>query len=372
MTTTPSSEPATRHTSSNVEEYGASLPTSLHAEDQAEHRAHPGATSPENTKKPRRRTRAGSTIAFIIGLAILGILIYLSMTTGVYKISEHKDGQAMYWITRFPRTISLLLAGASMAMCGLVMQLITQNKFVEPTTTGTTEWASLGLLCAYVFIPDVGIMPRMILSIIFAFGGTMVFFAFLRRVTLRSSVIVPIVGMMLGAVVSSITTFFALKTQMLQSLGTWFQGSFSMVEAGRYEPLWVVLFSAIAVFFLADRLTVAGLGQEIATSLGINYNRIVILGTAVIALTCGVITVVIGHIPFLGLVVPNIVSLNRGDDLRSNLPWVCLFGAGIIMACDLVSRTLISPFEIPVSLILGTLGAFVFIALILKQRRRLG
>ena len=72
----------------------------------------------------------------------------------------------------------------------------------------------------------------------------------------------------------------------------------------------------------------------------------------------------------LGLIVPNIVSLARGDDLRSNLPWVCLLGIGLVTVCDLLGRVIIMPFEIPVSLILGIVGSVVFVVLLLRQRRR--
>jgi iron complex transport system permease protein len=96
----------------------------------------------------------------------------------------------------------------------------------------------------------------------------------------------------------------------------------------------------------------------------------IIRGTGLVAIATGVVTVVVGSLPFLGLIVPNIVSLIRGDDLRSNLPWVCLLGIAIVTVCDLLGRTLIAPFEIPVSLILGILGAVVFVVLLLRQRRR--
>jgi iron complex transport system permease protein len=207
-------------------------------------------------------------------------------------------------------------------------------------------------------------------AIVAAFIGTMVFFLFLRRVSLRSSLIVPIVGIMLGAVVGSVSTFIALQTDMLQSLGVWFAGSFTSVLRGQYEALWIVALVGVAVFIAADRFTVAGLGEEVSTNVGVNYNRIVLLGTGLIAVATGVVTVVVGALPFLGLIVPNIVSMFRGDDLRSNLPWVCLLGIAIVTVCDLVGRTIIMPFEVPVSLILGVVGAVVFVALLLRQRRR--
>ncbi|AWB85015.1 iron ABC transporter permease [Corynebacterium liangguodongii] len=303
------------------------------------------------------------------GAGVVGALLFASLAVGQYDILGAEDGWAMFNATRVPRTIALILAGAAMAMSGLIMQMLTQNRFVEPTTTGTTEWAGLGLLATMVFAPNASILVRMIVAVAFAFVGTMVFFAFLRRVTLRSSLIVPIVGIMLGAVVSSVSTFWALQTQLLQSLGVWFAGSFTSVIAGQYEVLWIVLFVVAVVFFYADRLTAAGLGEDVATNIGLNYNRIVLVGTSLVAIAAGVVTVVVGYLPFLGLIVPNIVSMIRGDDLRSNLPWVCLLGIGIVAACDLIGRTIIAPFEMPVSVILGLVGAVVFIALIIRQAR---
>src|SRR5699024_9508236 len=104
-------------------------------------------------------------------------------------------------------------------------------------------------------------------------------------------------------------------------------------------------------------------------NVGLNYNRMILIGTGLIAVATGVVTVVVGSLPFLGLIVPNIVSMFRGDDLRSNLPWVGLLGTGIVTVCDLIGRTIISPSEIPVSVIVGIIGAIVFVTLIVRQRR---
>lgn len=305
---------------------------------------------------------------FVLALAGVGLLLVVSLLVGEYDIFNQPDGASMFGITRIPRTIALVLAGAAMAMSGLVMQMLTQNKFVEPTTTGTTEWASLGLLFMLYFFPTAGLLQQMSAAVFFAFIGSMVFFLFLRKVSLRSSLIVPIVGMMLGAVVSAFTTFFALQTNLLQNLGVWFAGSFTSVIQGQYEVLWLVLLVVAVIFIYADRLTVAGLGQEFATNVGLNYAQIMLIGTALIAVATGVVTVVVGSLPFLGLIVPNIVSMFRGDDLRSNLPWVALTGVAVVTVCDLIGRTIISPFEIPVSVILGIVGAVVFVSLIVKGR----
>lgn len=303
-----------------------------------------------------------------VGFLVVLALLVASLLTGAYDIFRQDDGFSMFLMTRVPRTASLVLAGGAMAVSGLVMQLLTQNRFVEPTTVGTTEWAGMGLLFTMWLIPSATVMERMVGAVLFAFIGTMVFFLFLRRVTLRSSLIVPIVGIMLGAVVGSASTFFALQFDMQQQLTVWFAGSFTSIYEGQYEVLWLVVFVLVAVWFYADRLTAAGLGEDIATSVGLNYRRVVFIGTAFVAMATGVVTVVVGNLPFLGLIVPNIVSMIRGDDLRSNLPWVVLFGIGTVTLCDLLGRVVIAPFEVPVSTILGIVGAVVFVFLIVRSR----
>lgn len=318
-----------------------------------------------------KRSSRGSVLTWKLGLGVLGVvaLLLLSLMVGEYSILDNEDGWDMFFTTRVPRTVALVLAGAAMAMSGLVMQLLTQNRFVEPTTTGTTEWAGLGLLFSLILFPHASVLVKMIISVLFAFVGTMVFFAFLRRVALRSSLIVPIIGIMLGAVVSAVSSYVALATDTLQQLGIWFMGSFTSVYEGQYEVLWVVLLVLIAVYGYADKLTVAGLGEDIATNIGLNYQRMILLGTGLIAVATGVVTVVVGALPFLGLIVPNVVSLVRGDDLRSNLPWVCLLGIATVTLCDLIGRTIISPFEMPVSVILGVVGAIVFVVLIVRSTK---
>lgn len=305
----------------------------------------------------------------IFAVVVVFVLGIISLFTGVYDIRGQTDGMEMFFITRVPRTAALMLTGAAMSMAGLVTQLITRNRLVEPTTAGTIEWAGLGLVFVYLVFPAPSLVLRMTGAIVFSFVGTMVFFLFLRRVKLRSSLIVPIIGMMLGAVISAISTFVGLVFQMTQNIEAWFVGSFAPVQIGRYEYLWLIVVVTFLIFVYADRLTIAGLGEDIATSLGVNYNKIIILGTGLISFAVGIVAAVIGNLPFLGLIVPNIVAMYRGDNLRSNLPWVCVLGMGVITLCDIISRTIIMPFEVPVSLILGTVGSVAFIVILLKQRR---
>lgn len=311
----------------------------------------------------------------VTAVAVLG-LIAASLMVGGYDISlrgliEDPAQREMFLISRVPRTLALIFAGLAMSISGVIMQMITQNKFVEPTTAGTSQWAGLGILVCLILIPDAPPVVRMIVACVFALVGTLVFLAALRRISVRASIVVPLVGIMLGAVVGAITTYLAGTFNLLQSMTAWRSGGFSGIVRGFYEPLWIVLIIAVLAFVTANRFTVAGLGRDFATNVGLNYDRIVLLGVTMVALATGVTSVVVGFIPFLGLIVPNLVSIVLGDDLRKNLPWVAVVGVGLLLACDLIGRVVVAPMEIPASVILGVIGAAVFIAIVLRQRKRI-
>lgn len=309
------------------------------------------------------------TKPFIIAILVVIALAIASVFTGAYDILKEGNSTQMIFITRIPRTLALMLAAVAMSLSGIVMQLISQNKLVEPTTTGTIEWAGLGLLLVYVIIPNPSLFQRTTGAIIASFIGSMVFFYLLRNIKLKSSLFVPIVGIMLGAVISAVSTFIGLEFNMTQVIEVWFQGSFAPIQRGRYEYLFVIILITIAIYRYADKLTIAGLGEDITTNLGLDYNQIILRANILIAIACGIVAAVIGNIPFLGLIIPNIVSLYRGDDLRANIPWVCLVSMIVMLASDILSRVIIDPFELPVSLILGSAGSIIFIVILLNQRR---
>ncbi len=310
-----------------------------------------------------------------VAAAVTAALVVASLLVGEFDISlgallTDPVAREMFFISRVPRTLSLIFAGAAMAVSGVVMQMITQNKFVEPTTAGTSQWAGLGILATLLLAPNLGPLPKMLIATAFAFVGTLLFVGVLRRISMEQQLVVPLVGIMLGAVVGAITTFLAGTFDLLQSMSAWRSGGFSGIVRGFYEPLWAVLVIAVLVYLLAHRFTVAGLGKDLATTVGLNYDATVLLGVAMVAVCTGVTSVVVGFIPFLGLIVPNIVSMALGDDVRRNLPWVAVLGVGLLLACDLLGRTVVAPMEIPASVILGAAGAAVFVLLVLRQRRR--
>lgn len=302
------------------------------------------------------------SLVLLILLVILVALI--SIFTGAYNITKNHEGWRMIFITRIPRTLSLMLTGAAMAMSGIIMQLITQNKLVEPTTTGTIEWAGLGLILAYILVPSASLLLRTTAAIVFSFIGSMIFILLLRNIKLKSSFYVPIIGIMMGAVISAISTFVALEFNMTQSLEIWFAGSFAQMQKGRYEYLYLIILITVIIYIYADKLTLVGLGKDVATNLGLNYKKIILVSNVLVSIATGLVASVVGNVPFLGILVPNLVSMYRGDNLRENLPYTCLSAMVVIMIADIIGRTIISPFEVPVSLILGSIGAIGFLIII--------
>nr|WP_083521361.1 ABC transporter permease [Arthrobacter luteolus] len=321
----------------------------------------------------RRRFLGPAAMLILGGTAVL-VLAVVSMFVGVSDVSlgsllagdEH--AWDIFWISRVPRTLSIILAGMALSVAGLIMQLMARNKFVEPSTVGTVESASLGILVVTVFLPGASLFLKMSTATVFAVAGTALFLLVLRRIPLRNTLIVPLVGIMLGGVIAAVTTFFAYRFDLLQTLNSWMTGDFSGVLRGRYELLWIVGALTLIGYLAADRFTVAGMGQDFTTNLGLNYNRVMTLGLIIVSLISAVVVVSVGSVPFLGLIVPNLVSLLIGDNVRRAIPWVAIFGAGFVLACDIIGRTIRYPYEIPVGVIVSAIGSALFLYLLLRKR----
>lgn len=331
------------------------------------------ATASAPTQHRPRRTWVGA----LIGVLLL-LLTTLSLFVGVSDVSpaslldggRESTAAFLLVVSRAPRTIAVVLVGASLGIAGLIMQMLVRNKFVEPGTTGVTEFATFGMLLTIVLWPSMAVMGKMGVAAAFGLLGTWVFLRVIRAIPVRQLVLVPLVGIMLGGVIGSVTTFFAYRLDLLQSLGQWAQGSFSTVMQGRYELVWVAAAMVVVAWFAADRFSVVGLGEEFAVNLGLSYRRVVAVGMVIIAVITAAVLVTAGMIPFLGLVVPNVVSLIIGDNVRRAIGWVAGLGAVFVVACDILARVIRFPYEIPLSVIVGIIGAALFLWLLLRRRGR--
>jgi iron complex transport system permease protein len=311
--------------------------------------------------------------AALVGLVAAGsasLFIGVGDLTPADLLDPDEAQVRVLWTSRVPRLLAILLAGSAMAVAGLVMMHLTRNRFVSPQTAGTTEWVGLGIVVATLWFGGSSVLGKMSIGVVFALAGTALFVWLLQRMVLTDVVVVPLVGILLGGVVTAATTFLAYRFDLLQSMDVWMNGDFSGVLAGRYELLWLVLAATVLAYLWADRFSVAGMGESFAINLGVAYTRVVVVGLAIASVVTAIVVVSVGSIPFLGLVVPNLVTLAMGDNLRRVLPVTALTGAAFVLVCDVLARTIRYPYEVPVGMIGGVVGGVLFIWLLLRARKR--
>lgn len=300
-----------------------------------------------------------SVVSVFVGVVDINIADIINMDS---------EKLSLIAISRFPRTMALILAGVGMSVSGVIMQQMTQNKFVAPTTAGTLDAAKMGLLMFLILVPSAGIGLKMLFAFLFTFVASIVFLGIVRKIRHRNVVFVPIVGLMFGGILSSISTFFAVRLNIVQDTNAWMIGDFSGVLQGRYELIYFSLPAILITYIYANKFTVIGMGEDFAKNLGLNYKSVMNIGLFCVSLTVSAVVITAGVIPFLGLIVPNVVSLIFGDNLKKTLPYVALTGAIFLLISDVIGRVVIYPYEVPIGVTVSIIGAVIFLILIFKRR----
>ena len=308
----------------------------------------------------------------LVNYLLLPILIIISISIGAANfhwgsLFSDSDVISLLLYSRLPRTIAIILTGATLAVAGMVLQIVLRNRFLEPNMVGATQSAALGVLLVSIYYPQAPQLTKMSCASVAALVGMTLFILLFRRLPAQRQIMIPLIGIIYGSIIEALVNFIGIETNTLQLLAIWFAGDFSAVLAGRYELLWLTGIMTIVIYVLADRLTIAGLGQNISISLGVNYVRMMWIALFTVAMITAIVVVTVGQIPFIGLVVPNIVSRLAGDRLRQNLPSVALLGANALLICDIIGRTIDPPYEVPVSMIFGIIGTIVFLYLLFKR-----
>ena len=296
-------------------------------------------------------------------LILLALLVPLALASLLLGVADL--GAQVFALSRLPRTLAVLLTGAALAIAGVVMQQLVRNRFVEPGTTGTAEGAALGLLAITLWAPGAALWLKMVVASLSAMAATALFLRLIRNLPPREVLLVPLVGIVFSGVLGALVTFIGWQTDLLQMIGIWLMtGEFSGVIAGRYELLWIAGGAAALAWAAADRFAILSLGREAAIGLGLSPDAVMRLGLVVVSVTMALVIVTVGMIPFVGLVVPNIVSRLLGDNLRATLPVTALAGAALVLACDILARLIRYPYELPVGTVLGVLGSGLFLWLL--------
>ncbi len=277
-------------------------------------------------------------------IILLGVLSVISVFIGASDVTLSSilngDSQQLYilFISRIPRLLSVCVTGVGMGICGLIMQQLTRNKFVSPTTAATMDFAKLGMLIAMVFFAGASLVHK-----------------------------IPLIGMMLGNVVNSITSFIAYQFDLVQNISSWAQGDFTNIMKGNYELLYLSIPLVFIAFLYANKFTIAGMGEDFSANLGLNHKWVVNVGLTIIALITSVIIITVGSIPFIGLIVPNVVSMYLGDNLKRGLWHTALMGALFLLACDVIGRIVIYPYEVSIGLTVGVIGSIIFLYMLMRR-----
>lgn len=303
------------------------------------------------------------------GLAVFALLCVTSLLVGARQLEWSGDAWLTLTASRLPRLAALVLTGVGLSVCGVILQHLVRNKFVEPATSGGLDAAKLGILLSLALVPAASVAVRMLFALVICFAAGLLFVLLIRRIQFKSTVLVPVIGLMYGGVLSAIAEFYAYRHNIMQSMQGWLLGDFSRVVQGSYEIIYLILPIVALTYLYAHRFTLVGMGEGMATSLGLNYPATVALGLLLVAVTVSATVISVGAIPFVGLVIPNLVALRYGDNLGRTLPIVALSGASLLLACDILGRVLIYPFEVPIGLTAGSVGGVLFLALIIWRQR---
>ncbi|MBE0443176.1 MAG: ABC transporter permease [Psychrobacter sp.] len=299
-------------------------------------------------------------------LCAISLMLGSKQTSIVALFNFSSDAWLTITASRIPRLIALLLTGVGLSVSGVILQHIVRNKFVEPATSGGLDAAKLGILVSLTMLPSASTSNKMLFAMLFCFAASLLFIFIISRITFKNSVLIPVLGLMYGSVLSSIAEFYAYQHNILQSMQGWLLGDFSRVVQGQYELIYIILPIIVLAYLYAHRFTVMGMGEEMAASLGLRYAATAALGLILVSVTVAASVITIGAIPFVGLVIPNLVALKYGENLSRTLPIVALGGAGLLLICDIFGRVIIYPFEVPIGLTASGVGGVIFLMLIMK------
>ncbi len=302
----------------------------------------------------------------VVGVFSLGVGVKDFQWSGL--LQANSEDVHIFLISRLPRLLSIVITGAGLSIAGQIMQTITGNRFVSPSTAGTMEWCKLGCLIAIIVAGGQDKMSKILIAFIIAFLGNIVFINVIQRIQYKNAVMVPLIGLMLGSVVSSLTTFIAYRFDLIQNINSWLQGNFSLIIKGNYELLYIGFPLVVIAYLYAGKFTIAGMGESFATNLGLNYKKVITLGLFIVSLLTTVIVVTIGSIAFVGLIIPNLISLYRGDNLKNTLFETAALGSLFLLVCDILGRLLIFPYEIAISVIVSVVGSIIFFTILFVKK----
>jgi len=323
---------------------------------------------------------------FLISVSLLFVLwiivALIAIFTGTYSIGPLEAfsnvdelSKTIFFKIRIPRMLMATIAGGTLAITGAALQALFRNPLASPFTLGISGGASLGALLALRSGLAVGLLGFSMVSIS-AFIFSILTMLFVYSVSKVGGVVATgrllLAGVVANFLYSAVVMFIQFFSNFTESLQTmrWIMGSLDVVG---FDTVWKTLIFVIpgCLILLSSTkdMNLFGLGDDVASSLGVNVRRMEKKIYFATSLAAGAVISVTGPIGFVGLIIPHILRMILGVDNRIILPCSFLLGATFLTAADTVSRTIISPVEIPVGIITASIGGIFFLWLLIKTKK---
>lgn len=283
------------------------------------------------------------------------------------SLTEHQIIQTL----RLPRTVACLIVGASLSVCGAIMQGTTRNPLADSGLMGISSGAMLAIAVCMVFLPHSSYETMMLFAFIGAAVATFItyFTASLGKGGMSPQRLI-LAGISISMLFSAFSQYLSIKYHLSHALVYWSAGG--TANATWSQLMFVLPFfiiGIIAAIAISPSITILNLGDDVAVGLGLKTNAIKIVSTIIVLLLTGLSVIVIGPVSFVGLIIPHMVRHFVGTDYRYIIPSSIVYGALFTLVADIIGRLINKPFETPVGIIFSLIGVPYFLYLSRKQRR---
>lgn len=317
-------------------------------------------------------------LIFIMALMVLSLFSFLSIRFDlntsfsqlIEVVTHYNPNQQEHVLimSRISRILVALLIGASLSLSGLVMQLQYQNDLADPSLLGVTDGSALAISLMMVFYPEAAMLERIIFSLI---GSLVVYLILLLlnrwMISENDRLALPLLGIVLSLLLSSVTTFIVTYFNIAQSVTAWHTSRLYRVNlADVWYFLPVLTIGIILLILLRKEMNVFAFGKDITTSIGMNRKLLNALFSLVVVLLTGISVAIVGRMAFIGLVVPHISKLLVGKKYSDNILITPIIGALLVLMSDYFSRLINYPFETPTGVVISLIGVPLFLILVRK------
>jgi len=337
----------------------------------------PSRTGPFAGNRPRRIDRRPFVllavlllllVVMVAGIALGAVRVPLGDVWAVLTGDRTGTQRFIIWNLRLPRVLLAAMVGMNLAVAGSVLQSVTRNPLADPQLLGLSAGGALLAVVALRIAPGAALGSLPPLTFLGSLAGALLVYLLAWRGGV-SPLRLILAGVAVGALLTALTTGLLLASPLtVQVIMSWLSGAFyarSWPYVRTLAPYWAVGLTAAWLF--ARRLDVLALGDEPAASLGVRVQRLRAILTAIAALLTGSTVAVAGQIGFVGLIVPHAARMLVGTGHRYSLPVAALLGASLLVAADIIARTIAAPRELPVGIVTAVIGAPAFLYLLRRR-----